>query len=71
MRYKFELTEKQRNRYVRWVRTLPELPNDYFGVVGGGYWFKFIPTGLGVIVMAGREDVPEMDIDLTEYDNFN
>lgn len=71
MRYKFELTEKQHNRYVKWIRTLPEIPNEYFGSAGGGYWFKFIPTGLGVIVMAGREDVPEMDIDLTEYDNFN
>jgi len=70
MRYKFELTDKQYNRYTKWVRTLPEISDDCFGAVGGGYWFKFIPTGIGMIVLAGREDVPEMDVDLTEYDNF-
>lgn len=67
---KFELTKEQEIRYDEWRVSLPEIPEGHFGAAGGGYWFKFIPTGLGMIVTAGRDDVPEMDIDLTEYEHF-
>lgn len=70
MNHKFELTDKQESKYKEWLKTLPIKPEGYFGAAGGGYWFKFIPTGIGVIVIAGRDDVPEMDIDLTEYEYF-
>lgn len=70
IKYSFELTETQQQKYEDWVDSLPEISEGHFGAAGGGYWFKFIPTGLGTIVIAGRDDVPEMDIDLTEYDNF-
>jgi len=67
---KFELTEEQEVRYRVWKNSLPIIPEGHFGAAGGGYWFKFIPTGIGTIVMAGREDVPELDINLTDFDNW-
>jgi len=67
---RFELSTQQLAKYYQWKDKLPKLPEGYFGAAGGGHWFKFIPTGLGTIVIAGREDVPEMDIDLTEYEDF-
>ena len=67
---KFELSTQQLAKYYQWKDELPKLSEGHFGAAGGGYWFKFIPTGLGTIVIAGREDVPEMDIDLTEYEDF-
>jgi hypothetical protein len=70
MKYSFELDEVEIKKYEDWKKTLPEIPNNYFGSAGGGYWFKFIPTGLGTLVSAGRDDVPEMDIDLTNFDNW-
>lgn len=68
--YRFELTDIEINKYNQWLETLPKIPDSYFGVAGGGYWFTFTPTGLGTIVTAGRDDVPEMDIDLTDFDNW-
>lgn len=70
MQYKFELDETEKNHYEEWRKTLPKIPPNYFGSAGGGYWFKFTPTGLGTIVTAGRDDVPEMDIDLTNFDSW-
>ena len=67
---KFELTEDQEVRYRVWKNSLPIIPEGHFGAAGGGYWFKFIPTGIGDIVLAGRDDVPELDINLTDYDNW-
>ncbi len=67
---KFELTEDQEARYRVWKNSLPIIPEGHFGAAGGGYWFKFIPTGIGDIVLAGRDDVPELDINLTDYDNW-
>ena len=67
---RFELSTQQLAKYYQWKDKLPMLPEGHFGAAGGGYWFKFIPTGLGTIVIAGREDVPEMDINLTEYEDF-
>jgi hypothetical protein len=68
--YSFELTEEQRKKYEEWKESLPKISEGYFGAAGGGYWFKFIPTGIGMLVLAGRDDVPEMDINLTEYEDF-
>ena len=69
-KYSFELNEVEIKKYEEWKKTLPELPSGYFGAAGGGYWIKFIPTGIGVVVTAGRVDVPEMDIDLTDFDSW-
>jgi len=70
MFYKFELTQEQEVRYRVWKNSLPIISEGHFGAAGGGYWFKFIPTGLGMIVTAGRDDVPELNVDLTEWENF-
>lgn len=67
---KFELTEAQEKRWEEWKGSLPELPKGYFGAAGGGYWFKFIPTGLGTIIEAGRDDDPKHDISLTDFLNW-
>lgn len=67
---KFELTEKEVKRYNKWKKKLPEIDQTKFGAAGGGYWFKFIPTGIGDVVLAGRSDVPELDINLTDYDSW-
>lgn len=68
--YKFELSNIEANKYHEWLQTLPKIPDGHFGAAGGGYWFTFTPTGLGTIVTAGRHDVPEMDIDLTDFDTW-
>ena len=57
-------------KYEEWLKTLPKIESGHFGAAGGGYYFKFIPTSLGTIVMAGRADVPQMDINLTDFDNW-
>ena len=67
---KFELTEEQEVRYRVWKNSLPIIPEGHFGAAGGGYWFKFNPTGIGMVVLAGRDDVPELDINLTDYESF-
>jgi hypothetical protein len=69
-KYSFELTENETKKYNVWLTTLPKISDGFFGAAGGGYWFKFIPTGIGMITLAGRDDVPELDIDLTDYDNW-
>lgn len=66
----FELNDKQVKQYNKWKKKLPIIPDSHFGAAGGGYWFKFIPTGIGMIVLAGRDDVPEHDINLTDYESF-
>jgi len=66
----FRLSDKQVKQYEKWKKQLPTIPDSYFGAAGGGYWFKFIPTGIGMIVLAGRDDAPEHDINLTDYENF-
>lgn len=65
---KFELNKVEEERWEKWKKTLPLISDKTFGFVGGGYWFKFIPTGIGTLVYAGRLDVPHLDIDLTDYD---
>jgi hypothetical protein len=69
-KYSFELNEVEIKKYEECKKTLPELPEGHFGVAGGGYHFTFTPTGLGTIVIVGRDDVPEMDIDLTDFDSW-
>lgn len=66
----FELTPKQVKKYNKWKKGLPKIEEGHFGAAGGGYWFKFIPTGIGDVVLAGRDDVPQLDINLTDYDNW-
>ena len=70
MDYKFELSNTETLAYEAWLDTLPEISTSHFGAVGGGYWFKFIPTGIGTIVMAGRDDVPAMDVNLTDFNTW-
>ncbi len=63
---KFELSPKQEIEYKKWKDSLPKVEN--FAAIGGGYWFKFTPTGLGTVLEVGRTDVPHLDINLTEWD---
>lgn len=44
-----------------------ELP--YYGAIGGGLEYIFIPTGLGTITKV-RECITKEEIDLTDYDNW-
>ena len=67
---RFELSEKQEKQYEKWKKKLPKISEGHFGMAGGGYWFKFIPTGIGTVVIAGRDDCPDHDINLTDYDTF-
>ena len=66
----FELNEKQEKKYKAWKKKLPKISEGHFGAAGGGYWFKFRHTGIGIIVEAGRDDVPDMDINLTDYESW-
>ena len=68
--YKFELSKNQIEKYESWDKSLPKLEPGHFGASGGGYWFRFTPTGIGDVVVVGRDDVPELDCDLTDWDNF-
>ena len=70
MIYKFELNKEEEKKYKDWLKKLPKIPESHFGAAGGGYWFKFRYTGIGVSVEAGRDDVPEMDVDITDYGNW-
>jgi len=70
VKYRFELDHAEIAKYEAWLKTLPKIENGAFGAAGGGYWFKFTPTGIGTLVKAGRVDVPELDIDLTDFDSW-
>ncbi len=67
---KFELSQSQLKKYEEWKASLPKIDSGHFGASGGGYWFKFTPTGIGDIVVVGRDDVPELDCDITDWENF-
>ena len=69
-KYSFELSDFEEKKYEDWLKTLPKLDSGHFGAAGGGYYFKFIPTGIGTIALAGRADVPEMEINLTDFENW-
>lgn len=68
--YKFELSLTEAEEYQKWRDSLPVLEKGYFGTIGGGYWFTFTPTGIGVVVVVGRSDVPKYDKDITDYDSW-
>jgi len=68
IRYSFELDEVEEERYEAWKKTLPKIKDTHFGAIGGGYWFKFRPTGLGTLVEVGRDDVPELNENITNMD---
>jgi hypothetical protein len=61
---KFELNKNQQLKYELWKASLPNIINR------GSYWFKFTHTGIGTGVLVGRSDVPEHDMDLTDYESF-
>jgi len=69
-KYRFELSDAEANKYEEWLKTLPKIESGHFGAAGGGYYFKFIPTGIGTIAVAGRADVPEMEINLTDFNDW-
>lgn len=66
--FDFNLSEKQKQKWEDWKKSLPKLEEGHFGAVGGGYSFHFTPTGIGTIIKATREDGYE--IDLTEWEYF-
>lgn len=66
----FILDDVERLKYEEWLSKLPDIPNDKFGAIGGGTWFKFRPTGLGYMITVGRDDVPELDTDITNFENW-
>lgn len=58
----------QREQYSVQDRVLPDaLP--YYGALGGGLEFSFVPNGFGVCVSV-REVITGESIDLTEMDNW-
>lgn len=62
----FELTQEQTKQLNKWKKSLPKSP--YVGTIGGAYTYKFIPTGLGLIVTVERID--GYSIDLTNINNW-
>lgn len=68
MDYKFELSKEQIEKFEKWQESLPKLPQEHFGAVGGGYSFEFCPTAIGTVVKAKRADGQEKD--LTEWKYF-
>lgn len=67
---KFELTEKEYQRFKEWERSLP--PMETTTAIGGAYTFDFIfsftPTGIGDAVVVRRADGYECN--LTDYDSW-
>lgn len=59
----FELDERQKEKFLEWVKTLPPEPST---AIGGAFTYMFTPTGLGVIVKVKYYNGEE--IDLTDYD---
>lgn len=41
MNYKFELDDKQIERYKEWIKTLPKLGNGHFGAIGRPFVERF------------------------------
>ena len=65
----FKLSKEQVKKFEKWKKTLPKIKDGDFGAAGGAYWIKFTPTGIGMIVEAGRYDLLET-IELTDYENW-
>lgn len=74
----FKLTEIQMEKLNNWLVRVnataasispdPVIPNlPYYGAIGGGLIFSFLPTGLGTIVLV-KETITGEEIDLTDYD---
>ncbi len=70
MSYNFDLSPSEEEKYNKWLNKLPQISAGHFGAAGGGHWFKFIPTGIGCIIIVGRSDVPELDENITDYDSW-
>lgn len=66
----YKLNKKEQKKYISWKKNLPKVSESYIGTPNGSYWFKFRYTGIGIIVEAGRDDVPDMDINLTDYSSW-
>lgn len=66
----FVLEEKELKKYLEWrekhIKTCPLYMND--GAIGGRESFKFIPTGLGVIIKI--ECGCGGGIDVTDYESW-
>ncbi len=44
-------------------------PSPYYGAIGGGYEYSFVPTSLGVVINV-KNVVSGDIIDLSEYDKW-
>ena len=62
--FKFEIDTEQHKKFLKFKK---KLKKQYFGAVGGGEQFIFIPTGIGTLVKA---KYGEDEIDLTNYYEF-
>lgn len=66
----FVINKEQEKKLNKWVKSLPPIAKKYVNVDTGNIplIYKFIPTGIGIIVKVERADGKE--IDLTEYEYF-
>ena len=75
----FTVTDEQLMKLTEWYedlipeicriqgRTLEEGP--YYGAIGGGTTYRFLPTGLGVALVV-TETVTGKEINVTDYDSW-
>jgi hypothetical protein len=61
---KFTISEDQQKKYKEWRS---KIPTQYFGAIGGGEEWTFIPTGIGTIV---KVKYGKHSIDLTDSENW-
>jgi hypothetical protein len=78
---KFEVTPEQEEKINEWYETLkpriiaeglkdPFGENEpYYGAIGGGLSYAFIPTGLGVCLTV-KESITGETIDVTDFENW-
>jgi hypothetical protein len=64
----FELLEKEEKKFNKWAKKLPKVKHKNLG--NSNIWLKFTYTGIGIRVDVGRNDVPNLDKDITDYDSW-
>lgn len=63
----FTINSIEEETFKKWRKKLPK-PKKKIGF--SNIWFKFTPTGIGVKVDVGRNDIPKFDKDITDYDSW-
>lgn len=65
----FDVTPEQQKRINEFIKEQDKITGGYYGAIGGGTIYKFIPTSLGVIFNVENSVTGHM-IDLTDYESW-